>query len=97
MRQQQAYSINNCGVSVFLGKIPVEGFREPQHVCLPSTNEKQIGGGDVEYTFKARKHNQLWWVDENQMLDIAFRKGFPFEEYNRVKDLGLTAAERFPN
>ena len=75
---------NDCGVSVHLVKIG--GRVEGQHACKLVANEKEIGGDDVEYLFFAKRVNKLWWLNETQVADLAFRRGFPEAEFNRVQE-----------
>ena len=50
----------------------------------------EIGGEPREFPYKATRANGLWWITEEQMQDIAFRRGFDkvlydsmFESYSK--------------
>ena len=86
--------INNCGVSVHLFKTEERGAGS--HVCMLTANEKHIGGGDVEFNYYARRQNKLFWLNETQFSDLAFRKGFPQAEFDRVQMESLERLSR-PN
>ncbi len=65
--------INDCAVEVHAYKI------NGRYVCALVANGKFIGGEEREYISHATRHNGMWWISEEQMSDIVFRKGFPVD------------------
>ena len=65
--------INDCAVEVHVYKI------NGRRVCTLVANGKFIGGDVKEFIFHETRYNGMWWISEEQMSDIVFRKGFPVE------------------
>ena len=65
--------INDCAVKVHVYKI------NGRYVCALVANGKFIGGDVREFIFHATRFNGMWWISEEQMSEIVFRKGFPVE------------------
>ncbi len=63
--------INNCAVEVHVYKI------NGRRVCTLVANRKFICGDEREFIFDAIRHNGMWWISEEQMSDIVFRKKIP--------------------
>ena len=67
--------INDCAVEVHAYKI------NGRYVCALVANGKFIGGDKREFIFHATRYNGMWWISEEQMSDIVFRKGFPVKTF----------------
>jgi hypothetical protein len=53
--------------------------------CTIIANEGSHGGDqDIKFNIACVRDNDLWWISEQQTLDIVHRKGFPLAEAQRV-------------